>query len=65
MPGNKSEAQCCMASRVEWHQPVKEEADWLRLFLFENETAPRIYSTNLVQCFHLSPTTLGSARPQY
>jgi len=26
-----------MASRMEWYQPVQEEADRLRLFLFENE----------------------------
>ena len=25
-----------MASRIEWHLPVQEEADWLRLFLLEN-----------------------------
>ena len=25
-----------MASRIEWHLPVQEEADWLRLLLFEN-----------------------------
>ena len=35
--GNKSEVWCCMASRIEWHLPVQEETDWLRLFLFENE----------------------------
>ena len=32
-----SEAQCCMASHIEWYLPVQEEADWLRLFLFENK----------------------------
>jgi len=37
MPENDSEKRCCMASRMEWHQPVQEEADWLRLLLFENE----------------------------
>ena len=37
MSGNKSEVQCCMASRMEWHLPVQEEADWLRLLLFKNE----------------------------
>jgi len=37
MPGNKSEALCCMVSNMEWHLPVQEEADWLRLLLFENE----------------------------
>jgi len=26
----------CMASHMEWHQPV-QEAVWLRLFLFKNE----------------------------
>ena len=26
-----------MASCMEWHQPVQEEADWLRLLLVENE----------------------------
>jgi len=26
-----------MASHMEWHLPVREEADWLRLFLFENK----------------------------
>ena len=64
MPGTKSEVQCCMASHVEWHQPVKEEADWLRLFLFENKTATRMHSTNLVR-FHPSPAKLGSACPQH
>jgi len=37
MPGTKSEVQCCMASCMEWHWPVQEKADWLRLFLLENE----------------------------
>jgi len=37
MPGNKFEVQCCMASHMEWHQPVQEEADWLRLLLLKNE----------------------------
>jgi len=27
--GNKYEAPCCMASCMEWHLPVQEEADWL------------------------------------
>jgi len=27
MPGNKYELQCSMASCMEWHQPVQEEAD--------------------------------------
>jgi len=26
-----------MASRKNWHLPLPEEADWLRLLLFENE----------------------------
>ena len=26
-----------MASCMEWHVPVQEEADWLRQFLFENK----------------------------
>ena len=26
-----------MASHMEWQLPVQEEADWLRLFLFEFE----------------------------
>ena len=36
MPGNKSEAWCCMGSCIEWHLPL-QEADWLRLFLLENK----------------------------
>ena len=36
MPRNKS-VQCYIASHMEWHQPVQEKADWLRLFLFKNE----------------------------
>ena len=30
---NEYETRCCMASRMEWHLPVQEEANWLRLFL--------------------------------
>ena len=30
-----------MASCMEWHLPVQEEADWLRLFLFKLEISPR------------------------
>jgi len=26
---NKYEVRCCMASRMEWHLPMQEEADWL------------------------------------
>ena len=37
MPGSKFEVQCYMASHMEWHQPVQEEADWLRLLLLKNE----------------------------
>jgi len=33
----KSEVLSCMASCIEWHLPVQEEADWLRLSLFKNE----------------------------
>ena len=28
--GKKSEAKFYMTSCIEWHQPVQEEADWLR-----------------------------------
>jgi len=40
-----------MASRIGWHLPVQEEADWLRLLLFENEVERKqhecIYQTFL------------------
>ena len=36
LPGNDSEAPCCMASRMEWHWSEQEEADRPRLLLFEN-----------------------------
>ena len=68
MSGNKSEVQCCMASHMEWHLPVQEEADWLRLFLFENKVgniakkAKLMHSTNHVH-FYPTPAKLGSARP--
>jgi len=57
-----------MASRMEWHQPVQEEADWLRLFLFENKVenitkrATRMHSTNLVCFYPTTPAKLGSTR---
>jgi len=58
-----------MASRMEWHRPVQEEADWLRLFLFENKVeniakrATRMNSTNLVRFYPTTPPKLGSAHP--
>ena len=59
-----------MASRMEWHLPVQEEADWLRLFLFKNKVeniakrATRMHSTNLIH-FYPTPAKLGGAHPQY
>ena len=58
-----------MASRMEWHLPVQEEVDWLRLFLFENKVeniakrATRMHSTNLIHFYPTTPAKLGSARP--
>ena len=37
-----------MASRMEWHLPVQEEADWLWLFLFENKV--EILQRELKEC---------------
>ena len=37
-----------MASRMEWHMPVQEEADWLRLFMFENKV--EISQRELQEC---------------
>jgi len=37
LAGNVFEAQCCMASFMDWYLPVQEEIEWLRLFLFKNE----------------------------
>jgi len=37
MPGNETESRYCMASHMEWHLLVQEEADWLRPFLFKNK----------------------------
>jgi len=65
--GNKYEAQCCMASCMEWHLPVQEEADWLRLFLFENKVgniADSYMNSFNKPCSFLSHTSkLGSACP--
>ena len=37
MPGTNPKHGYCMASCMEWCQPVQEEAVWLRLLLLENE----------------------------
>jgi len=54
-----------MASRMEWHLPVQEEANWLRLFLLENkvEISPtRMHSTNLVR-FYPTPANAVAHAP--
>ena len=54
---------------MEWQLPVQvQEADWLRLLLFENKVkniakrATRVHSINLVR-FYPTPAKLGSAHP--
>ena len=46
--GNNYEARCCMVSRMQWHLPAQEEADWLRLFLLENKI--EILQRELQEC---------------
>ena len=53
-----------MASHMEWHLPVQEEADWLWLFLFENEAGNIADSyTNAFNKPCPTPIKLGSAHP--
>jgi len=52
-----------MASCIEWHLPVQEEADWLRLLLLENKYR-KVHLTSLAPLYHM-PTNPGSTRPQY
>jgi len=53
-----------MASHMEWHLPVQEEADWLRLLLFENEVRSIAKAVTLMQLTNLAPLypLAGSAR---
>ena len=54
-----------MASHMEWHLPVQEEADWLRLLLFENEVRSIAKAVTQMQLTSLAPLypTAGSACP--
>ena len=52
-----------MASHMEWHLLVQEEADWVRLFLFENKVKNR--KENYMNAFNnlFRFSKLGSTNP--
>jgi len=48
----------CTASHIKWHLPVQEEADWLRLLLFENKYRKDSYITAFKKpCSFISHTS--------
>jgi len=61
MPGNKSEVKCSMVSRIKWHLPVQEEAEWLKLLLFAENITKKVTRMHLLNTpFYPTPANPGS-----